>query len=71
MFDVNTLRNLTPQDFASLGVGQVAYVRPVVIDGMQAYAIHAANGQPLGALASSAAALGAIRQNDLEPVTLQ
>jgi len=71
MLDVTKLRSLTREDLAALGVGQVAYVRPVTIDGMQAYSIHAANGQAMGAVASSTAAFAAIRQNDLELATLQ
>ncbi len=70
MYDVKTIREITKQDLAALGLGQVAYVRSVVIDGSPAFAVHAANGQTLGALASDAAAQMAIRQNDLEPVSL-
>ncbi len=70
MFDVKTIRKITEQDFAALGLGEVAYVRPITIDGSLAYAIHAANGRAMGALASDSAAKAAIRQNDLEPVSL-
>ncbi|MEQ8653694.1 MAG: DUF1150 family protein [Kiloniellales bacterium] len=70
MYDVKTIRNITQQDFAALGLGQVAYVRPMMIDGHQAFAVHAANGRAIAALASDAAAQGAIRENDLEPVAL-
>ncbi len=70
MYDVKTIREITEQDLAALGLGQVAYVRPIIIDGSLAYAVHAANGHTLGALPSDAAAQMAIRQNDLEPVAL-
>ena len=33
--------NLTPADFVALGVEDVAYVKPVVVNGARAYAIHA------------------------------
>jgi len=70
MYDVKTEQKFTDQDFAALGLGQVAYVRKIVIDGSQAYAVHAANGRALGAMGSDAAAQAAIRQNDLEMVPL-
>ncbi len=70
MYDVKTIRNITQQDLAALGLGEVAYVRPITIDGSLAFAIHAANGRAIAALASDAAAQMAIYQNDLEPVCL-
>lgn len=70
MYDVKTIRNITQQDLAALGLGEVAYVRPITIDGSLAYAVHTANGRAIAALASDAAAQMAIRQNDLEPVGL-
>ncbi len=70
MYDVNAFRKISQQDLAALGLGEVAYVRSVVIDGTPGFAIYAANGKALGAVASSQAAQAAIRQNDLEPVSL-
>lgn len=65
-----TLRGLSSQDFLSLGLSQVAYVKPVEQDGHDYYAIYAADGTQIAVLASHEAALVAIRQNDMEPVTL-
>ncbi len=70
MYDVKTARSISQQDLAALGLGEVAYVRPVVIDGTPGFAIYAANGMAMGAVASSQAAQMAIRQNELEPVSL-
>ncbi|WP_237216601.1 DUF1150 family protein [Falsiroseomonas oryziterrae] len=61
------LRNLSAQDFARLGVEDVAYLRPVVMNGAQAFAIHAADGTPIGAAPSAALAAAAIRQHEMEP----
>lgn len=65
------LRNLSSQDFLSFGVNQIAYVRPVAIDGQKAFALHAADGSPLTVIESLDDILMVARQNDLEPVTLQ
>ena len=65
-----TLRSLSSQDLLSLGVSQVAYVRPVSQDGQTSFAIYAADGARLAVMASHEAALGVIRQHDMEPVPL-
>ncbi len=61
---------LSPQDFEALGLNEIAYVKPVVEDGQNLVAIYAADGQRLALLTSHEAAWAAIRQNDLEPVSL-
>jgi hypothetical protein len=62
-----TLRNLSLQDFARLGVEEVAYLRPVIMNGAKAFAIHAADGTPIGAAPSAQLAAAAIRQHEMEP----
>jgi len=62
------LRNLSAQDFARLGAEDVAYVRPVVLNGARAFAIHAADGTPIGAAPSAQLAAAAIRQHEMEPL---
>ena len=64
------LRQLSPQDFAAFGVKEVAFVKPVLVNGAAAFAIHAANGQPLAVAPDLAVAFATVRQNDLEPVSL-
>lgn len=61
------LRNLSSQDFARLGVEDIAYLRPVVLNGALAFAIHAADGTPIGAAPSAQLAAAAIRQHEMEP----
>ncbi|PWC34287.1 DUF1150 family protein [Azospirillum sp. TSO35-2] len=69
--DIQThLRQLSPQDFASFGLGDVAYVRPVEVDGTAAFAIHAADGTPLSVVADRDLAFAAIIQNDMEPASV-
>ena len=62
--------SLTPADFVALGVDDVAYVKPVVVNGARAYAIHAANGQHLAVVPNRDLALATVRQNELEPVSV-
>lgn len=61
---------LPAADFAALGVDAVAFVKPVVINGAHAYAIHAADGQHLVTVPNRAVALATVRQNDLEPASV-
>lgn len=60
---------LSGQDLAALGLTEVAYVKGIVVDGRTAYAIFAANGQPLGQAATRDVAFATVRQNDLDPVS--
>jgi hypothetical protein len=64
MIDV---RNMTPVQFAQLGVKQVAYVKPVVLNGAKGFAIHAADGTPMAVAPELTTAIGAIRQHDMFP----
>ena len=65
-----TLRGLSSQDFLSLGLSQVAYVKPLEQDGHSYFAVYAADGTEIAVLASRDAAYAAIRQHDMEPLTL-
>lgn len=64
------LKNLSTRDFLALGIHNVAYVKPVMVENRQAYAIHAADGTPLSVMSDMSAAVGLILNNELEPVTL-
>ncbi len=61
------LRHMSVQDFARLGAEEVAYMRPVVLNGAKAISIHAADGTQIGAAPSVALAAAAIRQHEMEP----
>lgn len=62
--------NLSPDQFAALGVDRVAYVRPAVIDGRTVYAIHNADGNEMGTMAERDVAFAAVKQHDMEPVSV-
>ena len=61
---------LSRADLQSLGVMQVAYVRPTVKDGQPLFAVHGADGRLLGLSPSLTAAEAAIRDHDMEVVPL-
>lgn len=65
-----SLRSLSPGDFASWGVDYLAFVKAVVVDGRGGFAVHAADGTPLAVLADRDTAFAAVRQNDMEPVSV-
>jgi hypothetical protein len=64
------LRHISLSDLAALGLQGVAYIKPVVIDKTAAFAVFAADGTQIGALPTREAALAAMRENDLEPVSV-
>lgn len=64
------LRSLTPMALAALGAGQLAFVKPITVEGESAFAVHAADGSPLTVVPSREIAFALIRQNDLEPVSV-
>lgn len=59
------LKRLSPLDWARYGTQQIAYVRPVVVNGQAAIAIHAADGTPIGAAPSLDLATAAIQQHGM------
>lgn len=69
-------RRMTPQDFAAWGLQDTAYVKAVELqddegnlEGRTAYAIHAANGQPMGVAETRELAFAAILKEGMEPVS--
>lgn len=61
---------IPPRDFMLLGIEQMAYVKPVEIDGHTAFAVHAADGTEIAVLAQRDLAFATVRQHDLEPVSV-
>ena len=62
-----SIRNLTVEQLASLGMAQFAYVKPVLMNGVVAYAIHAADGTPMALAGDRDLAVAAILEHDLTP----
>lgn len=59
------IRHLSAEQLAKLGVSEIAYVRPVTVDGVKGFAIHAADGTPMAMAADRDVAVAAIIQHDM------
>jgi hypothetical protein len=70
MDQVQKLRQITPQEFALLGVQDVAYVKRVVVNDEPQFAIHAADGTAVAVMPDRDVAFAVVRQNELEPVSV-
>jgi hypothetical protein len=64
LFDI---RHLTVAQLASLGVSHLAYVKPVLLNGTRAFAIHGADGTPMAVAGAEDLAFAAIRQHEMVP----
>jgi hypothetical protein len=70
MYQIEKLRHISPQEFATFGMQAVAYVKRVSINDTVAFAIHAADGTQLALLSDRDAAFATVLQNDIEPVSV-
>jgi hypothetical protein len=61
------IRHLTVEQLASLGVSHLAYVKPVIVNGTRAFAIHGADGTPMAVAGAQDLAFAAIRQHEMVP----
>lgn len=61
------IRHLSTEQLARLGVAQIAYVKAVMLNGSQAFAIHAADGTPMAVAGDRDLALAAVRQHEMVP----
>ncbi len=70
MTSINSI-NLTEQDLAGLGMHQMAYLREAKMDGIQGFAICAADGSVIGFAPNRVKAMAAVMQHDMELVSVQ
>jgi hypothetical protein len=84
MTDIETIKTMPQDDFAALGGGQIAYLRPVrsedvktlfpqapdLSPGLSLWALLSAAGQPIMLTDSRAAAIVGAHENDLETVSV-
>lgn len=66
-FDV---RHLSEQQLAALGVSRIAYVKPVIVNGVQGFAIHAADGTPMAVAGDRDVAVAAVAQHEMLAVSV-
>jgi hypothetical protein len=67
---VQDVRTITARDQALLGIQQLAYLRALTLDGTPGFGIFAADGTQLAFAPSRALAVAAVRDHDLEPVSV-
>ena len=65
-----TFNQMTPTALAQLGVNFVAYVKPVRVEDETRFAICAADGTQMGLAPNRELAFAAIRQHELEPLSV-
>jgi len=61
------IRKVTQAQLMALGMAELAYVKPVWMDGTTAFAIFAADGSPMAVAADRDLALQAIVQHEMIP----
>ena len=64
------IRHMTTDQLGALGMSHIAYVKPVVINGMAGFAIHAADGTPMAVADDRATAMAAIVQHEMLPLSV-
>ena len=68
---VNPLKTLSRQDLLTLGLNQIAYIRPAVAQGdRRVWSLHAADGTLLSVQDHADQAIMVAHTNDLAPVTV-
>lgn len=68
--EVARLMSCSAREFAYWGMKDFAYIRPILVDGKPAMAVHAANGTQLAVMDTQAAARVTVLQNDMEPLSV-
>jgi hypothetical protein len=64
------IRHMTEQQLAALGVSQIAYIKPIFVDGAQGFAIHAADGTPMAVAGDREVAVAAVLQHEMHPLSV-
>lgn len=64
------LRHLSEQQLASLGMSHIAYVKPIVINGVHGFSIHAADGTQMGVAEDRDVAMAAVVQHEMLPLSV-
>ena len=70
MNEIERIRHMSSRELALFGMQDLAYVKPVLVDGVAAFAVHAADGTQVTVLPNREIALATVRQHDLEPLSV-
>jgi hypothetical protein len=63
-------KQLPNPEFVALGIQNLAYIKTVTVNDHLAFAIHAADGTPMAVMNDRLIAEAAVRQHELEPVSV-
>lgn len=63
--DLPTIRRVSVEQLQQLGVSELAYMKPVLVEGMPAWSIHAADGNLMAVTDDRAVAIDAIERQDM------
>lgn len=61
---------MSVEQLAALGIENTVYIKPVVENGVTAFAVHNAAGAKVGVLPTETAAQAAVIEHDLQQATL-
>jgi hypothetical protein len=67
---VEGMRPMSAHELGLLGMQDIAYVKQVVVDGRDQFAVHAADGTRIAVMANRDVAFAVVRQHDMEPVSV-
>ena len=70
MKEFERIRHMSSRELALFGMQDLAYVKPVLVDGVTAFAVHAADGTQVTVLPDREIARATVRQHDLEPLSV-
>jgi hypothetical protein len=70
MKEIERLRQLSARELALFGMQDLAYVKPVIVNGVTAYAVHAADGTQIAVLPDREIAFATVRTHELEPLSV-
>ena len=70
MKEFERIRHMSSRELALFGMQDLAYVKPVIVNGATAFAVHAADGTQITVLPDREIALATLRQHDLEPLSV-
>jgi len=70
MKQIERIRHMSSRELALFGMQDLAYVKPVLVNGVTAFAVHAADGTQVTVLPDREIALATVRQHELEPLSV-
>ena len=67
---IEGMRQLSARELGMLGMEDVAYIKPILEDGVEAFAVCAADGTQMAVIPNRNLAFAVVRQHDMEPLSV-